>query len=143
MAKGEKAAKKAIKKYFYNEVPGIYLDRNNLFHGRVNGPAGSPFYGGVLHFEIEFGNLFPGSAPVIRFITKMYHPNIDAKGRAVLSSLSEDQWRPTTPLSRVMEDLLETLATPNLKLKVNYEAAHQYKTQYQKYYQNARSLSQM
>ena len=72
-------------------VPGISAvpDDNNAryFKVVVAGPEGSPFQGGVFKLELFLPEDYPMSAPKVRFITKIYHPNIDKLGRICLDIL--------------------------------------------------------
>ena len=72
-------------------VPGISAvpDESNAryFKVVVAGPEGSPFQGGVFKLELFLPEDYPMSAPKVRFITKIYHPNIDKLGRICLDIL--------------------------------------------------------
>ena len=51
---------------------------NSLYtwHGNLRGPDGTPFEGGVFHFELTFPPNYPVSPPTIRTFTPIPHPNV-------------------------------------------------------------------
>lgn len=86
-------------------VPGISAvpDENNAryFHVIVTGPSDSPFEGGLFKLELFLPEDYPMSAPKVRFITKIYHPNIDRLGRICLDIL-KDKWSPALQIRTVL-----------------------------------------
>merc|ERR1712059_53437 len=79
---------KETQRLMQEPVPGISAvpDDGNAryFHVVVAGPVGSPFGGGVFKLELFLPEDYPMSAPKVRFITRIYHPNIDKLGRICL-----------------------------------------------------------
>jgi ubiquitin-protein ligase len=58
---------------------------NSLFtwHGNLRGPEGTPFEGGVFHFEMTFPLNYPVSPPTLKLFTQIPHPFVlkDALGQ--------------------------------------------------------------
>merc|ERR1712045_2605 len=55
---------------------------------------------------------YPMSAPKVRFITRIYHPNIDKLGRICLDIL-KDKWSPALQIRTVLLSIQALLSAPN------------------------------
>ena len=74
---------------------------DNLFewHFTVRGPRGSDFQGGIYHGRISLPHDYPFKPPKLKFQTKIYHCNIDAKGGICLDILKSN-WSPALTISK-------------------------------------------
>ena len=79
------------------------INEQDLFHlrGSIMGPEDSPYAGGVFHLDIRLPENYPFRPPKIRFVTKIYHPNIDLHGRICVDILRE-YWSPVFTVSKVL-----------------------------------------
>eukprot|EP00123_Amoebidium_parasiticum_P019517 comp26239_c0_seq1/m.47082 comp26239_c0_seq1/g.47082 ORF comp26239_c0_seq1/g.47082 comp26239_c0_seq1/m.47082 type:complete len:151 (-) comp26239_c0_seq1:580-1032(-) len=97
-------------------VPGIEAqpDEANAryFKVTIQGPAGSPYEGGVFHLELFLPEDYPMAPPKVRFLTKIYHPNIDRLGRICLDIL-KDKWSPALQIRTVLLSIQALLSAPN------------------------------
>ena len=53
----------------------------------ITGPEDSPYEGGTFELDLSLPTTYPFEPPRLRFITPIYHPNIDNTGRICLDTL--------------------------------------------------------
>lgn len=78
----------------------------------LTAPEGSFYQGGVFHLKITFPSDYPFKPPKIVFLTRIYHPNINANGVICLDILN-DSWSPALTIQKVMISLISWLDEPN------------------------------
>lgn len=83
-----------------------------LWDATVMGPAGSVYEGGIFFLEIGFPEQYPYRPPTVEFLTKIWHPNINARGDICLDILKE-QWSPALTISKVLLSICSLLTDPN------------------------------
>ena len=67
----------------------------------IIGPSESPYAGGVFNLIIQFPKNYPFKSPKIKFITRIYHPNIDNYGNICLDILTT-KWSPALNISKLL-----------------------------------------
>nr|GEX67319.1 ubiquitin-conjugating enzyme E2 35 [Tanacetum cinerariifolium] len=82
------------------------------FNVMILGPSQSPYEGGVFKLELFLPEEYPMAAPKVRFLTKIYHPNIDKLGRICLDIL-KDKWSPALQIRTVLLSIQALLSAPN------------------------------
>ena len=100
--------------------PGVAVwargERLDRLEGQLVGPEGTPYAGGVFRLEVAVPARYPFEPPKVRFVTPVYHPNIDSAGRICLDTLNmppKGCWTPSLNLSTVMTSVRLLLAEPN------------------------------
>ncbi|PNT72562.1 hypothetical protein BRADI_2g46290v3, partial [Brachypodium distachyon] len=97
-------------------APGISAspseENMRYFNVMILGPAQSPYEGGVFKLELFLPEEYPMAAPKVRFLTKIYHPNIDKLGRICLDIL-KDKWSPALQIRTVLLSIQALLSAPN------------------------------
>lgn len=97
-------------------VPGIKAvpSEQNARYFQVNilGPDQSPYENGQFELELFLPEEYPMAAPKVRFMTKIYHPNIDKLGRICLDIL-KDKWSPALQIRTVLLSIQALLSAPN------------------------------
>ncbi|CAI9180195.1 unnamed protein product [Rangifer tarandus platyrhynchus] len=96
-------------------VPSIKaeLDESNAhyFHVLVAGPQDSTFEKGTFKLELFLPEEYPMVAPKVRFMTKIYHPNVDKLGRVSLDILKK--WPLVLKIQTVLPSIRALLNAPN------------------------------
>jgi len=87
---------------------------NDMYHwsGTIIGPAGSVYEGGIFSLSIEFPPNYPFKPPKVRFLTRIYHPNIHSGGGICLDIL-KNNWSPALTVSKVLISICSLLDDPN------------------------------
>ncbi|XP_015768017.1 PREDICTED: ubiquitin-conjugating enzyme E2 N-like [Acropora digitifera] len=111
-------------------VPGIHAvpsEQNaRYFKVQIEGPSQSPYENGIFHLELFLPEEYPMAAPKVRFMTKIYHPNIDKLGRICLDIL-KDKWSPALQIRTVLLSIQALLSAPNPDDPLANDVAEQWK----------------
>ncbi|KAI0281769.1 ubiquitin-conjugating enzyme/RWD-like protein [Russula aff. rugulosa BPL654] len=132
-------------------APGIsaspHDDNLRYFDVTIQGPDGSPFQNGVFKLELFLPEEYPMAPPKVRFLTKIYHPNIDKLGRICLDILRvcfllvclqrgcpftvivcvSDKWSPALQIRTVLLSVQALLSSPNPDDPLAADVAKHYK----------------
>ncbi|ORY00695.1 ubiquitin-conjugating enzyme E2 N [Basidiobolus meristosporus CBS 931.73] len=107
---------KEIERLLADPAPGIsatpHEDNLRYFDVIIAGPSQSPFEGGTFSLELFLPEDYPMAPPKVRFLTKIYHPNIDKLGRICLDIL-KDKWSPALQIRTVLLSIQALLSAPN------------------------------
>ncbi|KAM3136614.1 Ubiquitin-conjugating enzyme E2 D2B [Paramecium bursaria] len=112
----------------------------NFYHwdGTIMGPKDSNYEGGTFMLSIQFPADYPFKPPRVRFVTKIYHPNINQQGGISLDIFAQ-AWSPALTIKKgIFLSLQSLLIDPNPEDPLVPEIAQLYKTDRQKYEQNVR-----
>uniref|UniRef100_A0A0D9VKC5 UBC core domain-containing protein n=1 Tax=Leersia perrieri TaxID=77586 RepID=A0A0D9VKC5_9ORYZ len=122
--------------------PGASPVKDHLhFEVVIDGPAGTPYAGGTFPIDVQFPTNYPFRPPKLTFKTKVYHPNIDGKGRMALD-IFQDRWSPAFTISSLLLSFVSILFDPLLDHPTNHYIAHQYKYKYEQYEKKAMAWTQ-
>lgn len=66
----------------------------------------------MFKLELFLPDDYPMAAPKVRFLTRIYHPNIDRLGRICLDIL-KDKWSPALQIRTVLISIQALLSAPN------------------------------
>ncbi|RZC37594.1 UQ con domain containing protein [Asbolus verrucosus] len=115
--------------------PGISVspknDKLNVLDAQIIGPENTPYRNGIFKLEILIPGKYPFTPPSIKFVTKVYHPNIDDNGRICLDLIKmppKGSWRPTIGLEGLLIAVRMLLESPNPDDPLMADIAEEYKT---------------
>lgn len=79
---------KELKECAKKDTSGVFaapIAEGDIRHlkGTVNGPEGSPYEGGVFEVDITIPRQYPFEPPKMKFITKVWHPNVSSQTGAI------------------------------------------------------------
>ncbi|KAJ3435248.1 ubiquitin-conjugating enzyme e2 36-like isoform x1 [Anaeramoeba flamelloides] len=107
---------KETKKLISDPPPGIsavpHKSNPRYFDIMIAGPTSSSYEGGTFKLELFLTDEYPMDPPKVRFLTKIYHPNVDKLGRICLDILKKN-WSPALQISTVLLSIQALMSAPN------------------------------
>ncbi|KAJ3056490.1 Ubiquitin-conjugating enzyme E2 2 [Rhizophlyctis rosea] len=93
-----------------------------LWNAVIFGPEETPFEDGTFKLVLNFDEQYPTKPPHVKFISKMFHPNVYANGDLCLDIL-QNRWSPTYDVAAILTSVQSLLHDPNPQSPANAEAA--------------------
>ncbi|XP_029361612.1 ubiquitin-conjugating enzyme E2 T [Echeneis naucrates] len=112
---------------------------------QIVGGAGTPYESGVFSLEIKVPERYPFEPPKIRFLTPIYHPNIDSSGRICHDALKlppKGAWKPSLNISTVLSSIQLLMAEPNPDDPLMADISSEFKYNKQLYMEKAKKWTQ-
>ncbi|GAB4860371.1 Ubiquitin-conjugating enzyme E2 27 [Ancistrocladus abbreviatus] len=124
------------------KVTGVSVKPNgdSLSHliGTISGPIDTPYEGGTFVIDIVLPDQYPYEPPKMRFVTKVWHPNISSQSGAICLDILKDQWSPALNMKTALLSLQALLSAPEPKDPQDAVVAQQYLQDYQTFLGTAR-----
>ncbi|XP_075247949.1 putative ubiquitin-conjugating enzyme E2 7 isoform X2 [Convolutriloba macropyga] len=150
---GRLLLKKELEKLTKEPVEGFSagLRGDNILEWNVMimGPPDTLYEGGFFRATLSFPEEYPQRPPKMKFISKMWHPNIAKNGSVCISILHEpgddnwgyetadERWKPVHSVTTIIMSVISMLSEGNDESPANLDAAVQWRNDYSgKYKEN-------
>ncbi|XP_076441646.1 ubiquitin-conjugating enzyme E2 S-like [Babylonia areolata] len=108
----------------------------------IEGPAGTPYAGGLFKMKLVLGKTFPSEPPKAFFLTKIFHPNVATNGEICVNTLKKD-WKPELGIKHILLTVKCLLIVPNPESALNEEAGKMLLEQYEDYSMRAKMYTEI
>ncbi|KAL2263524.1 hypothetical protein VTK26DRAFT_6425 [Humicola hyalothermophila] len=101
------------------------VDPSNLTHlkGTFPGPPDTPYAGGTFQIDIVIPDMYPFKSPIMKFDTKIWHPNVSSVTGAICLDTLGAGWSPVGTIKMALISLRMLLESPNPKDPQDAEVA--------------------
>jgi len=130
-----------------DKTSNVHIDLvdNSPFHlkGTFQGPEDTPYEGGRFDVDIVIPEAYPFQPVKMKFLTKVYHPNISSVSGAICLDILKDAWSPVLTLKSTLISLQSLLCSPEPNDPQDAEVAKHYMTSKQSFNDTARYWTQI
>ncbi|GAX19329.1 peroxin-4 [Fistulifera solaris] len=106
----------------------ILLEHNpdNLLQWKawIRGPVETPYEGGDFELDIRCGTDYPLAPPSIKFVTKIFHPNVHFRTGDICLDILKKEWSPAWGLQAACRAVLALLSDPDPDRPLNCDAGN-------------------
>ena len=86
----------------------------------ICGPEETPFAEGTFKLTLEFSEEYPNKLPVVKFLSKMFHPNVfEVDGKVCLSNIFQVDNNSMYDVSAILVSIQALLGDPNPNRSAN------------------------
>lgn len=103
----------------------------------IAGPKSTPYEGGTFRLSCIFPENYPFKAPLIKFDSKIYHPNVNKDSGEICQDIYEKDWVPTKRVTGVVQLIISMMIAPNIDSPVEASIAEELRNNKAQYLKTA------
>jgi ubiquitin-conjugating enzyme (huntingtin interacting protein 2) len=112
-------------------------DQLTELEGTITGPDDTPYAGGFYRISISIPSGYPFEPPKMKFMTKVWHPNISSQTGAICLDILKDQWSPALTIKTALLSLQALLCAPEPDDPQDAQVAQMYQRDPEQFKQTA------
>ncbi|KAL9558963.1 hypothetical protein MBANPS3_000618 [Mucor bainieri] len=116
----------------------IYINFEDNLLGSIVGPRDTPYQDGIFLLEIKLHENHPFAPPNIKFITKVYHPNVSSQTGAICLDVLKSNWSPAMTLRITLMSIQALLDAPDASSPQDFQVAKVYTSDKQAFIEEAK-----
>lgn len=118
----------------------VMPDREKVrWNAEIKGPTETPYAGGTFLIDIEFPAQYPYVPPKMKFLTKIWHPNISSQTGVICLDILKDEWTPALSIRTALLSLQALLSVPEPDNPQDAVVAKEYKSNRQLFERTAKA----
>lgn len=106
--------------------------------GTIKGPDDTPYANGTFNVDIIIPEEYPFSPPKMKFLTKIWHPNISSQTGAICLDILKDAWSPALTMKTAMLSLQALMCSAEPDDPQDAQVANMYKSNYEEFCSQAK-----
>ena len=107
----------------------------------IKGPIRSCYENGLFKLSLIFPKNYPNDPPDIKFVTKIYHPNISINDGTICVSSKSTEWEENKNIINVIYSIYDLLNKPSTEHGLNKEALLLYQNDYESFKKKAKEFT--
>lgn len=123
----------------FDDIRAVPLDQMCYhWHATITGPVGSPYEGGLFHLHVQVPYRFPLCPPIVRFLTRILHPNVSRHGDVGIDVIQHN-WSSALTIAKVLISIQSLLTDPYCQVCMEPELGEMYTHERERFNDVARS----
>eukprot|EP01041_Mallomonas_annulata_P000762 gene762-1449_t len=110
----------------HDDTITLQVEEENIFQWNaiVKGPADTPYCGFSFNISIICNSSYPLAPPQMRFVTKIFHPNVHFDTGEICLDILKKQWSPVWSLQSACRAIISLLSDPAADSPLNCDAGN-------------------